>query len=59
MPMATVATAAICRSRFVKFRSVRKFSSRIPKATKMTARPTMIGSEPSSPPRTPCHHTCR
>ena len=55
-PIAIVATAAICRSRFVKFRDVRKFSSRIENVMTIKTRPTMIGSVPSSPARTPCHH---
>ena len=54
-PIAIVAIAAICRRRFVKLRSVRNVSSRIPKITTMTPSPTMIGSEPSSPYLTPCH----
>ena len=52
-PIAIVATAAICRSRFVKFRDVRKFSSRMENVMTIKTRPTMIGSVPSSPARTP------
>src|SRR5919109_1029954 len=48
IPIAIVATAAIWRSRFVKFRSVRKLSSRSENVTTMATRPTMIGSDPGS-----------
>ena len=54
-PIAIVAIAAIWSRRFVKLRSVRKVSSSRPKMTTMTTRPTMIGSDPSSPAWTPCH----
>ena len=56
-PMAIVATAAVCRSRFVKLRSVRNVSSRSPNVTTMMPRPTIRGSDPSSPYFTPCHHS--
>ena len=55
MPMAMVAVAAICSRRFVKFRSSKKVSSSRPNTMAMTPSPTMIGSEPSWPARTPCH----
>ena len=45
-PMAIVAIADICSRRFVKFRSVRNVSSRMPKTTTMTTSPTMIGQRP-------------
>jgi hypothetical protein len=54
-PIAIVAIAVICSSRFVKLRSVRNVSSSRPKISTITPSPTMIGSEPSSPARIPCH----
>jgi hypothetical protein len=58
-PMAIVAIADIWSRRFVKFRSVRNVSSRMPKTTAMTTSPTMMGSDPSSPARIPCHQRRR
>ena len=55
-PMAMVAMPAICRSRLVKFRGEMNTSSARPKMVTMRKRPTMIGSEPSSPDRTRTHH---
>ena len=55
-PMAIVAMPAICRSRLVKFRGEMNTSSAKPKTITMRTRPTMIGSEPSSPDRTRIHH---
>ena len=54
--IAIVATAAICRRRFVKLRSVRNLSSRIEKGENDQDETEMIGSVPSSPALTPCHH---
>ena len=53
--MAIVANGAICRSRLVKLRSVKKVSSSVPNTMAMTTSPTTMGSEPSSPARTFCH----
>jgi hypothetical protein len=58
-PIAMIAMYDICSRRFVKFRSLRNVLSRIPKMTTMTPRPTMIGSDPSSPNLTPCHQVWR
>ena len=55
IPIAIVATAAICRSRFVKFRGVKKVSSSIPNTTAITTRPITMGIDPSSPPRMASH----
>ena len=48
-------TAAICSSRFVKFRGVKKVSSSIPNTTAITTRPITMGMDPSSPPRMASH----
>jgi hypothetical protein len=41
--------AAICSTRFVRLRGVRKFWFWLWKMAQMTIRPMMTGSEPSSP----------
>ena len=51
IPIAIVATAAICKSRFVKFRGVKKVSSSSPNTMAITIRPMTIGIDPSSPPQ--------
>jgi hypothetical protein len=52
-PIAMIAIGAVCRMRFVKLREVRNTSFFTPNVTKMITSATMIGSEPSSPARTP------
>ena len=59
IPIAIVATAAICSSRFVKFRGVKKVSSSSPNTTAITIRPMTIGIDPSSPPRIASHRRLR
>ena len=55
MPMPMTAKAAIWTMRLTKFPAVRKRSFWDWKTIAMMIRPTMIGSEPSSPERTPAH----
>jgi hypothetical protein len=49
-----IAIGAVCSRRLVKLRDVRNTSFLSPNVTKMITSATMIGSEPSSPARTPC-----
>ena len=55
MPMATIAKAADCTIRLTKLPAVRYALFWLWKMIAMTIRPTMIGSDPRSPPRTPAH----
>ena len=51
-PMAMVAIPAIWTIRLTKLTGVRKFWLRLWKMSAINSRPTMIGSDPMSPPRT-------
>ena len=55
MPMPMTVMAAIWTMRLTKLPAVRKWSFWDWKMIAMRIRPTMIGSEPSSPARTPAH----
>ena len=52
MPIAMIAKAAPCTMRLTMLPAVRKRSFWTWKTTQMTSSPRMIGSDPSSPPRT-------
>jgi hypothetical protein len=55
IPIAIVATAAICSRRFVKFLGVKNVSSSSPNTRAITISPITIGIDPSSPPRIASH----